>query len=73
MDMVHSFRFEPENDKPTKLSVRSAKTLISLGIHPVWSESSMSAWEMFWSLATNKAHSEDWSDMVNAQADPSIC
>ena len=30
--------------KPTKLHVRPAKTQISLGIRPVWSESSLSAW-----------------------------
>ena len=30
--------------KPTKSHVRPAKTQISLGIHPVWSESSLCAW-----------------------------
>ena len=30
--------------KPTRWHVRPAKTQISLGIRPVWSESSMSAW-----------------------------
>ena len=30
--------------KPTKLHVRPAKTQISLGIRPVWSVSSLSAW-----------------------------
>ena len=30
--------------KPTKWHVCPAKTQISLGIHPVWSESSLSAW-----------------------------
>ena len=29
--------------KPTKWHVRPAKTQISLGIHPVWSESSLEA------------------------------
>ena len=32
---------------------------ISLGIHPVWSESSLSAWRNLRSLATRWAHSED--------------
>ena len=32
---------------------------ISLGIHPVWSESSLSAWRKLGSLATYWAHSED--------------
>ena len=35
------------------------KTQISLGIHPVWSESSLSAWRKLESLATHWAHSED--------------
>ena len=32
---------EPRHDKTTKMSVRPAKTPISLGIRPVWSESSL--------------------------------
>ena len=38
--------------KPTKWHVRSTKTQISLGIRPVWSESSLSAWRKLGSLAT---------------------
>ena len=34
---------EPCHDKTNKMSVRPAKTQISLGIRPVWSESSLSA------------------------------
>ena len=45
--------------KPTKWHVRTAKTQISLGIRPVWSESSLSAWRSIGPLATQKAHSED--------------
>ena len=45
--------------KPTKWPVRPAKTQISLGIRPVWSESSLSAWRKLGSLATHWAHSED--------------
>ena len=45
--------------KPTKWHVYTAKTQISLGIHPVWSESSLSAWRKLGSLATHWAHSED--------------
>ena len=33
--------FEPPHDKTNKMSVRPAKTQISLGIRPVWSESSL--------------------------------
>ena len=42
------------------------------GIHPVWSASSLSAWRKFWSLATHWAHTEDWSDWADAQADLSL-
>ena len=33
--------FEQQHDKTNKVSVRPAKTQISLGIRPVWSESSL--------------------------------
>ena len=45
--------------KPTKWHVRPAKTQISLGILPVGSEYSLSAWRRLGSLATHWAHSED--------------
>ena len=45
--------------KPTKWHVRPAKTQISLGIRPVWSESSLSAWSKLGFLAIHWAHSED--------------
>ena len=45
--------------KPTKSHVRPAKTQISLGIHPAWSESSLSAWRNLGPLATHWVHSED--------------
>ena len=53
--------------------VPPAKTQIILGIRPVWSESSLSAWRSIGSLATHWAHSEDWSDWAGAQADLSLC
>ena len=40
------------------MSVRPAKTRISLDIRPVWSESSLSAWRMLKSLAIHWAHSK---------------
>ena len=49
--------------KPTKWHVSPLKTQISLGIHPAWSESSLSAWRKIGSLATHWAHSED-SDQI---------
>ena len=45
--------------KPTIWHVRPAKTPISLGIRPVWSESSLSPWRNNKSLAAHWAHSED--------------
>ena len=58
--------------RPTMWPVCPAKTQISLGIRPVWSESSLSAWRKLGSLATLWAHSKDWSDWVDAQADLSL-
>ena len=45
--------------KQTKWPLPQAKTLISLGICPVWSESSLSSWRNLGSLATHWAPSED--------------
>ena len=45
--------------KPTKWHVCSAKTHVSLGIRPVWSEFSLSAWRKLGSFATHWVHSED--------------
>ena len=42
-----------------KMTVHPAKTQISLGIHPVWSECLLSAWRKLGSLATHWVHSED--------------
>ena len=58
--------------KPTKWHVHPANTQISLGICPVWSESLLSAWRKLKSLTTHRAHSEDWSDWADAQADLSL-
>ena len=37
--------YEPTHDKTNNVAVRPAKTQISLGIRPVCSESSLSAWK----------------------------
>ena len=42
------------------MAVRPAKTQISLGIHPVWSESLLSAWRKLDTLATLCVHSENY-------------
>ena len=65
--------FELPHDKTNKMTVCPAKTQISLGTCPVWSESSMSAWRNIGSSATQWAHCEDWSDWADAQADLSLC
>ena len=59
--LCHSciWTFEPPDDKTNNVVVRPAKTQISLGIRPVWSGSSLSAWRNLGSLATHWAHSED--------------
>ena len=66
-------RWECMKKKTTKWHLSPAKTQISLGIHPVRSESSLSAWRKLGSLATHWVHSEDWSDWADAQADLSLC
>ena len=53
--------------KPTKWHVRPAKTQIILGIRPVWSESSLSAWRKLRSLATH------WADLSLRWAHRSFC
>ena len=45
--------------KPTKWHMRPAKTLISLGVCPAWSESLLSTWRKLWFVATHWVHSED--------------
>ena len=44
---------ELRHDKTNEMSVRTAKTQISLGIRPVWSVTSQSAWRKLGSLATH--------------------
>ena len=57
--------------KLTKWPVRPAKTQISLGIRPLWSESSLSAWRNIGPLTTYWVHSGN-SDQ-SWQADLSLC
>ena len=58
--------------KPTKWPVRPAKTQISLGIGPVWSESSLYFKWVAKDPRFLDADSEDWSDWAAAHADPSL-
>ena len=64
--------------KPTKSPVLPAKSQISLGICPVWSQSSVFAWRSFGSLATHKKHSKVYDQTahlprLDTQADLSLC
>ena len=65
--------YKPPHDKTNTMTVRPAKTQISLGICPVWSECSLSTWRKPGSLDTYWVHSEDWSDWADVQADLSLC
>ena len=60
------FIFEPRHDKTNKMSVRPAKTQITLGIRPVWSESSLCAQWVAKDPSFLHADSEDWSDWADA-------
>ena len=52
--------YEPPHDKTNKLTVRPAKTQISLGICPVWPESSLCAQWVAKDLSFLHADSEDF-------------
>ena len=58
--------------KPTKWHVRPAKTQISLGVRPVWSESLLCAQWVAKDPSFLNADSEDWSDWAKAKADLSL-
>ena len=58
VSVMPSMKNEPPHDKTNKVSVRPAKTQISLGIRPVWSESSLSAWRNLGSLANHWAQTK---------------
>ena len=64
--------FEPPQEEPNKMTACPAKTQISLGIHPVWSESSLCAQWIAKDPSFLHADSEDWSDWADAQADLSL-
>ena len=54
------------------MSVRQAKTQISLCIRPVWSESLLSTQWLAKDPSFFHADNEDWSDWADAQADLSL-
>ena len=63
---------EPPRDKTNKVAVRPAKTQVSLGIRPVWSESSLCAQWVAKDPSFLYADSEDWSDWADARTDLSL-
>ena len=65
-------RYELSRDKTNNVAVRPAKTQISLGIRPVWSESSLCAQWVVKDPIFLHADSEDWSDWADAQAEVSL-
>ena len=69
---VPFFINEPHHDKTNKITVHPAKTQLSLGILPVWSESSLCAQWVAKDSSFLHADSEDSSDWVDAQADLSL-
>ena len=54
------------------MSMRPAKTQISLGIRPVWSEALLWAEWVAKDPSFHHVDSEDWSDWADAQADLSL-
>ena len=50
---------EPSHDKTNKMARAPSEDSDQPGYHPVWSESSLSAWGKLGSLATYRVHSED--------------
>ena len=65
-------RNEPLHDKTNEMTVRPAKTQISLGIRPVCSESKLWAEWVAKDPSFIHADSEDWSDWADAEADLSL-
>ena len=57
--LMNRLKCKKQNDKTNNVVVRPAKTQVSLGIRPVWTESSLSACRKLGSLVTHLAHSED--------------
>ena len=64
--------FEPPHDKSNKMTVHPAKSQISLGIRPIWSESLLCAQWVAKDPSFLHADSKDWPDWGVAQADLSL-
>ena len=65
LDLCCNFLYEPRHEKTNKMSVRPAKTKISLGIRPFWSESSLCAQWVAKDPSFLHADSEGWSESLS--------
>ena len=70
--LICKHKTEPPRDKTNNVAVRPAKTQISLGICPVWSESSLCTQWVAKGPSFLHADREDWSDWADTQADLSL-
>ena len=64
---------EPPHVKTDKMTERLAKTQISLGIRPVWSESSLSAWRNLGPQLPIERTAKTLIRLGGCQADLSLC
>ena len=65
MIISYNFMFESRHDKTNKVSMRPAKTQISLGIRPVWSVFAVrmkKAWVLSYPLSAQRRLWSDWAD-----------
>ena len=56
--------YEPRHDKTNKMSVRPAKTQISLGIRPVWSVFAVRMKVLCYPLSAQRRLWSDWADTL---------
>ena len=68
-----NFDLSHSTTKPTKWSVRPAKTQISLRICPVWSVFAVHSMGSWGPKVSSCGQQRLWSDWEHAQADPSLC
>ena len=69
---VHCLQIEPPHDKTNKMTVRPAKTQISLGICPVWPIFAVHAMGSQGPKLSSCGQRRLWSDWADAQADLSL-
>ena len=71
--LIRCLLFQPPHDKTNKMTMHTTKTQISLGIRPVWSESSLcTQWIAKGPSVSPCGQRRLWSDWSDAQADLSL-